>query len=61
MVADVEVHRHTGKVRVVRAFVVHDCGQIINPDGVRTHDATGVRLRSVPFTTGKLRAALAET
>jgi CO/xanthine dehydrogenase Mo-binding subunit len=136
MVADVEVHRSSGKVRVVRAFVVHDCGQVINPDGVRNqieggviqtvsrtlieelkfdrsrvtsldwdsypiltfpdvpdvivelidrptevpwgagepacaavpaaignaiYDATGVRLRSVPFTAQKLQAALAKT
>jgi len=35
IVADVEVDRKSGKTRVIRAFVVHDCGQIINPDGVR--------------------------
>jgi nicotinate dehydrogenase subunit B len=34
-VADVEVERATGKVRVTRFYVAHDCGQIINPDGVR--------------------------
>ena len=34
-VADVEVERNSGAIRVVRFFVVHDCGQIINPDGVR--------------------------
>jgi len=34
-VADVEVNRSTGKVRVERFFVAHDCGQIINPDGLR--------------------------
>jgi CO/xanthine dehydrogenase Mo-binding subunit len=33
-VADVEVDRKTGAVRVKRFFVAHDCGQIINPDGV---------------------------
>lgn len=134
LVADVEVNRESGKTRVTRAFVVHDCGQIINPDGVRNQveggviqtvsrtlieelkfdrshvtsldwasypiltfpdvpdvvvdlidrpsevpwgagepacavvpaaignaifDATGVRLRSVPFTSGRLKAALA--
>jgi CO/xanthine dehydrogenase Mo-binding subunit len=42
MVADVEVHRRSGKVRVLRAFVVHDCGQIINPDGVRNQIEGGV-------------------
>lgn len=34
-VADVEVNLNTGKVRVVRFHVAHDCGQIINPDGLR--------------------------
>lgn len=34
-VADVEVDRQTGAIRVKRFFVVQDCGQIINPDGVR--------------------------
>ena len=35
IVADVSVDRATGKVKVDRVFVVHDCGQIINPDGLR--------------------------
>jgi CO/xanthine dehydrogenase Mo-binding subunit len=35
-VAEVEVNRATGEVRVPRFFVVHDCGQVINPDGVRS-------------------------
>jgi nicotinate dehydrogenase subunit B len=35
IVADVTVDRRTGAVRVDRLFVVHDCGQIINPDGLR--------------------------
>ncbi|MDB5365662.1 MAG: aldehyde oxidase and xanthine dehydrogenase molybdopterin binding [Rhodospirillales bacterium] len=34
-VADVEVDRKSGDVRVTRFAVVQDCGQIINPDGVR--------------------------
>jgi CO/xanthine dehydrogenase Mo-binding subunit len=34
-VADVEVNRVTGKVRVPRFYLVQDCGQIINPDGVK--------------------------
>jgi len=34
-VAEVEVNRQTGAVRVSRFFIVQDCGQIINPDGVR--------------------------
>ena len=35
VVADVTVDRNTGTVKVDRVFVVHDCGQIINPDGLR--------------------------
>ena len=35
MVADVEVNRRTGEVKVTKCFVAHDCGQIINPDGLR--------------------------
>lgn len=35
VVADVEVNRRTGKIRVERFHVAHDCGQIINPDGLR--------------------------
>jgi nicotinate dehydrogenase subunit B len=34
-VADVEVDQATGEIRVKRMFVAQDCGQIINPDGVR--------------------------
>ena len=34
-VAEVEVDRASGEIRVPRIFVVHDCGQIINPTGVR--------------------------
>lgn len=35
MVADVEVHRSTGRVWVRKWTVAHDCGQIINPDLVK--------------------------
>ena len=35
VVADVAVNRKTGKVRVTQFYVAHDCGQIINPDGLR--------------------------
>jgi len=35
VVATVEVNRKTGAVRATHVAVVHDCGQIINPDGVR--------------------------
>jgi nicotinate dehydrogenase subunit B len=34
-VAEVEVNRQTGTIRCTRFYVSHDCGQIINPDGVR--------------------------
>jgi nicotinate dehydrogenase subunit B len=34
-VADVTVDRATGRIKVDRVFVAHDCGQIINPDGLR--------------------------
>jgi len=34
-VAEVEVERSTGAVRVTRFYVAHDCGQIINPDGLK--------------------------
>ena len=35
MVGEVEVDRSTGKVWVRKFTVAHDCGQIINPDGLR--------------------------
>ncbi len=34
-VAEVEVNRATGEIRVPTFYVVHDCGQIINPDGLK--------------------------
>jgi CO/xanthine dehydrogenase Mo-binding subunit len=34
-VAEVEVNRVTGVIKVPRFYVVHDCGQVINPDGLR--------------------------
>jgi CO/xanthine dehydrogenase Mo-binding subunit len=34
-VAEVQVERSTGVVRVKRIVVAHDCGLIINPDGVK--------------------------
>jgi nicotinate dehydrogenase subunit B len=33
-VAEIEVDRRTGDIRVQRFFVAHDCGQVITPDGV---------------------------
>ena len=35
IVSDVEVDRSTGVVRVSRIVAAHDCGLIVNPDGVR--------------------------
>lgn len=35
-IADVEVNRKTGVVRVTRFVCAHDCGLIINPEAVRT-------------------------
>jgi nicotinate dehydrogenase subunit B len=35
LVADVEVNRRTGEVRVTNFYCAHDCGQIINPDGLK--------------------------
>ena len=34
-VADVEVNRQSGEIRVKHFAMVQDCGQVINPDGVR--------------------------
>jgi nicotinate dehydrogenase subunit B len=34
-VAEVEVKRSTGDVRVTKFYLAHDCGQIINPDGLK--------------------------
>jgi nicotinate dehydrogenase subunit B len=35
VVAAVEVNRADGRVRVTRMYAAHDCGLIVNPDGVR--------------------------
>ena len=34
-VADVEVNKSTGNVAVKRSTLAHDCGLIVNPDGVK--------------------------
>lgn len=34
-VADVEVKRSTGEIKVSTVYLTHDCGQIINPDGLK--------------------------
>ena len=41
-VAEVEVNRITGEVRVKRVCVGHDCGQIINPNGLANQIEGGV-------------------
>ncbi len=41
-VAEVEVNRSTGKVAVKRMTVAHDCGIIVNPDGLRNQIEGGV-------------------
>jgi nicotinate dehydrogenase subunit B len=35
VVAEVEVNRSSGAIRILRIAMTHDCGQIINPDGLR--------------------------
>jgi CO/xanthine dehydrogenase Mo-binding subunit len=35
VVAEVEVDRTNGNIRVTRFYVTHDCGQVINPNGVK--------------------------
>ncbi len=42
IVAEVEVDRSSGKVWARKFTVAHDCGQIINPDGLRRVIETGV-------------------
>jgi len=34
-VAEVEVKRSSGDIRVTKFYLAHDCGQIVNPDGLR--------------------------
>ena len=34
-VAEVEVKRSTGDIRVTKFYLAHDCGQIVNPDGLK--------------------------
>ena len=41
-VAEVEVNRDTGAVKVTRMCIGHDCGQMINPDGVANQVEGGV-------------------
>jgi nicotinate dehydrogenase subunit B len=39
---EVAVERASGRVKVERVFCAHDCGQIINPDGVRAQVEGGI-------------------
>lgn len=41
-VAEVEVARDTGEVRVTRVCASHDCGEMVNPDGVANQVEGGV-------------------
>jgi len=48
-VAEVEVNRDTGAVKVTRLCIGHDCGQMINPDGV-ANQVEGGALQTVSRT-----------
>ena len=41
-VAEVEVNRNTGEISVARVCVSHDCGEMVNPDGVKNQVEGGV-------------------
>lgn len=41
-VAEVEVNRDTGAIRVTRVCASHDCGEMVNPDGVANQVEGGV-------------------
>jgi len=49
MAVEVAVERDTGQVRLTRADVAVDCGQIVNPDGVRNQIEGGI-LQSASWT-----------
>jgi nicotinate dehydrogenase subunit B len=49
VVAEVEINRKTGELSVKRFYVAHDCGQIINPDGLR-NQIEGCMLQTVSRT-----------
>ena len=42
LVAEVEVNRRSGRVRVLNVWCSHDCGQLINPDGARNQIEGGI-------------------
>ncbi len=44
-VCDLTVNRRTGQVVIKKVYVAHDCGQMINPDGVR-HQVHGNIIQS---------------
>jgi CO/xanthine dehydrogenase Mo-binding subunit len=42
LVAEVEVNRRSGHIRVNEVWCSHDCGQLINPDGARNQIEGGI-------------------
>ncbi len=44
-IVNVEVNPENGAVRVAKVWVAHDCGQMVNPDGVR-HQVHGNVIQS---------------
>ncbi|MCB6146703.1 molybdopterin-dependent oxidoreductase [Providencia rettgeri] len=44
-VCDLTVNRRTGQVLIKKVYVAHDCGQIVNPDGVK-HQVHGNIIQS---------------
>lgn len=42
MVCYATVNTHSGEIRVTQVFVAHDCGLIVNPDGLRNQIQGGV-------------------
>lgn len=62
-VAEVEVHRATGAVRVRALWCAHDCGRVINPDQVRAQTEGNlvwcigtVLMEELPFAQGQVQA-----
>ena len=47
IVAEVDINRSTGKIYARKFVVAHDCGQIINPDGLK-HAIEGIHLPPLP-------------
>ena len=54
VVAEVEIDRKSGRVRVPRAFAAAEPGQIINPDGLANQSEGGM----IPSTSWTLREAV---